>query len=306
MTNKKLKLLWKITALLLPVIICYAALYLKGFLPLLTNSISFDAKYYEIKRRQFKDVELVSIGSSMTLTNLSSEVIIDHTKLRYYNFSSWNLQISDIDNLIRNYVLQYNPRTVIICSSTPDFTSQGNLKLPDNFKLSHYYLPYFYLENFNSVLEVIKREKELNEDNKDNNRYASLKFDNYGGVPLYIKKGNLSSKLRNERIPFPTDFTGGQYLALKNLAAFLKSKCIKLIFVQTPIMRSYRYDSVIKLRLESHFTKCKTIVDAQGGYYLNFYDARVFADSLFVDNLHLSSFGAKIFTEQIVKNIKLK
>jgi hypothetical protein len=303
MENKKLLLFIKIFAFLLPVFICYAFLYGEGYLPLLTNSISFDAKYYAIKKQQVKEAALVSIGSSMTLDDINSSVIQDSIKLSYYNFASWGMQISDINHLLNNYILTFKPRYIIICSSTPDFQSSGNISLPTDFSVADKWLPYFYFKNFNSILQVVQRKKELDLDQKSITQYTSLQFDNNGGVALDIKNDPLW-KSRNERILTPLLFNEDQYKALGDVAAFLRTKHIKLFFIQAPVKLS-ALNTISGNSIDKHIARCKSILQKEGGNYLNYYANPLFADSLFADDFHLSGYGARLFTQQVVKNIRL-
>jgi hypothetical protein len=56
--------------------------------------------------------------------------------------------------------------------------------------------------------------------------------------------------------------------------------------------------------MDTHFARCRTIVEGRGGVYLNYYNPTIFTDSLFADQYHLQDKGSVIFTEKVVADVK--
>ena len=282
-----------------------------GYKPLLTNSISFDAKILYLEEKKVGQTDLMAIGSSITLNDLSSKVIKDSIAASYFNFSCWGLQINDTKRLLISYLPKYQPKYVIICSSLPDFTTGGNLESIENYLntgdyFKAHFKEYFYIKNYSSFLDIVTRKQEYSKhrySTKDD--YASLNFDEYGAALLDISPANRSSERWNETGGFPTNYTNQQYTELTSLSQLLKDNHVSLIFIQTPIRSAYINTSYCQQIVNTHFDRCKAIVEQHGGVYLNFHDTRVFAnDAMFVDQFHLSEAGAMLFTREVAGSLK--
>lgn len=276
-----------------------------GFLPLITDSIGFDAKLYEIQKGKIQNVELLSIGSSMTFNNLNSDVIKENFELSYYNAGIWGMQISHDRYLSNYYIEKFKPRYVIVCSSIPDFEKIDNFDPPAYFDLyiSDHFMDYFYFRNFNP--KALRKRNDMYVDfKKDNSDYTSLRFDSFGGVSLNMSKENISVARWNEEIKFPTRHTEFHYKELGRLADIFKEKNIEFIFIQTPIKESALKESSTKKAVSSHFIRSQLIVERHGGHYFNLHNPQIFTDSLFVDQFHLSEPGSRVFTKQVANTLK--
>jgi len=275
-----------------------------GYLPLLTNSTSFDAKIYAIQKQEVKPVEIMALGSSITLDDISSDVLTKNIPLSYYNFSAWGLEVNDINGIMAVYLPKYHPKYVIICSSIPDFRKPGNMEsygryLNSNDFIKNHFTEYFYIRNYNPLLEIINRKKEYGEFKK-----TVLNFDQYGGISR--EKFGADTVLSNwvKDFSFPTPYTKMQYDELKRLTSNLKKRHIQLFFIQAPIEQSYMQAINNPEAIYKHFNVCKDIIEKGGGVYFNYYLPGVFADSLFVDPFHLSGKGAHILTNYLANDMR--
>lgn len=309
MSKKVLALFFSIAATLMPVLILYMVLAAMGFQPLITNSISFDAKLQNFAERKDKHADLLAIGSSMTLNNVDSQVITDSLTQSYYNLASWGLQMDDIKRMLQYYVPIIKPKAVLIASSTRDFEAMGNETVTNYLNAPEYlktFKPYFYYENFNPLLSIAARKKELKEDYRMTDDYSSLIFDKNGGVLLNISPANIASGGRwNAKFPFPTKFTEHQYKVLDSLASYLNTQHVKLFFIQQPIRKAYQaYLNDPKI-LQHHFAVTEAIIKRNNGVYLNLIDMPEFADDkYFADQHHLMAAGAAIATKKAVGVMK--
>lgn len=302
---------FKVGAIVIPVVAIFVLLDLCGFTPLYTNSISFDAKIKYVKAKNVGQIDLMAIGSSVTLNDLSSGVIKDSLGVSYFNFSSWGLQMKDVNALTTSYIPKYQPKYVLVISSITDFANEDLSESINNYLNTDQYFKdhleaYFYIKNFNSIEEIMTRKKGLVEDMSiDTNYYNSLHYDEGGAVLLNIPKERILPRRWNDRLRFPTKYTPAQYAALDSLSAKLRSHDIKFIFVQAPIKAQYVDLPSAQKAVNDHITTCKGIVEKNGGTYLNFEGAKEFAnDSLFVDQFHLSARGAAVFTKELTHSLK--
>lgn len=309
--KKYLVFVGKVVAMIVPIFVLFIFFYRAGYHPLLTSSISFDAKLKFVKEHNVKQTDLLALGSSITLNSLSSAVIKDSLKMSYFNFASWGLQICDTKALAVNYIAVYKPKYLLVVSSIVDFDTNDELTVSINnyFNTSEYirnhFEEYFYVGNFNSILEIVRRKKELAQYVADTLGYTSLNFDEFGGVLFKIPRENISLKRWNAHAAFPTIYTNSNYQALQSLGEISKANHVLFIFVQAPIKQLYVSDSKTQQIVSNHISKCKSIVEKSNGVYLNFYGAKEFLnDSLFVDQYHLSSKGATILTQKLAHSLK--
>lgn len=291
--------------LTLLLLIVYFALFRAGYYPVMTNSPSLDAKLLDYRAHNFKNIDVLSIGSSINLNALdSSEIKLPDSSLTYYNFGAWGLQISDTLYLLKYLTNTNKPKCVIVVSSNPDFTQKSNVIFPkeSELQLINSYLPYFYYKS--SLLAVVYRNHLYKQYRTTKDDYSYLGFDQFGGVPLNIPTGKISKKRWNEKLDFPTVYTEYQYKHLQELAMYLKNKNITFIFAQSPLKKALVASADSNRVIQNHFNKCKTIIDENGGHYINLHNPSVFDDSLFVDQYHLSGVGSKNFTKLLSVNIR--
>jgi hypothetical protein len=309
MKNKYTRFLFNAAAVILPILILFEVLYRIGYKPLYTNSVSFDAKTTYLEEKNLGQTNLMIIGSSITLNDVSSKVVEDSLHISFFNFSAWGLQINDTKFLLDTYLPKYKPRYVLICSSLPDFTTTGNVESISNYintkdVIKKKFGEYFYIKNYNSLFDIYTRKKELQKNGISNDNYASLKFDDYGGVLLNIPKKNIWPGRWNETRHFPTKFTGSQYVALNELAALLQQRNIKLIFIQTPVRGAYINLPGALAVITSHTDTCKAIIEKHNGLYLNYVNTVLSNNNqMFVDQFHLSEQGADYFTKMFIHQL---
>ncbi len=282
----------------LPVFILFEILFRLGFAPIVTNSDLFDAKMQHIKKLHIKQVNLMAIGSSITLYELKSDLVTQNLDTSYYNFASWGIQINDILLMLHKFIPGHQPKYVIMCASLGEFMSPPNSTYANYLNTPTFIrdnLPeFFYLKNYNSIHQIIWR------------KYFEypINFDAWGGASLTVKPTDINREMRDAHDEFPTRHTQSNYNGLDSLAVWLKQQGIKFIFIQAPIKKSYANTDYYQQRINTHFDKCRSIIESRGGIYLNYYNTTIFTDSLFVDQYHLQNAGAIIFTKEIVADLK--
>jgi len=296
MKNQINKFLLKVLWFVLPVLVFFEVLFRLGFAPIVTDSTLFDIKMLTVQKRHIKNIKLLSMGSSINLYELDSKIMVQNFNMPYYNFASWSLQMADMKRLLTDLVKTNNPKYVIICSSFPDFISPPNNSYLNYINTNTFVkndLPeLFYFKNYYSIHQLVWRKFHT----------YKLVIDDWGGASLSAK--NINKNKWDEHDIFPTKYTRENYEALDSLSAFLNIENVKFIFVQVPIKKSYTNTDKSKQIIQSHFDKCKSIVESNNGIYLNYYNTAIFTDSLFIDQYHLHSAGAVILTKEIVSDLK--
>jgi len=290
--------MFKTLLFVMPVFVFFEVLFRLGFAPIVTNSTLFDIKMLSFQKRHIKNVELLAMGSSVGLYELDSKLIAQNFNMPFYNFSSWGLQITDTRLLLSSFVKKYHPKYVLLCSSIGEFVGPQNDTYLNFINANDFIkdkLPeLFYFTNYSSIHQLVYRKF---------NTYP-LALDNWGGASLSVKQKNINREKWNEHDIFPTKYTPANYIALDSLASLLKREHVKFVFIQVPIKKSYSNTDQSKQIIQVHFDKCKSIVEAHDGTYLNYYNTTVFTDSLFIDQYHLQAEGAVILTKEIVADLK--
>ena len=271
--------------------------------PHYSNSFSLNAKLFHIQKQSFDKLDILAIGSSMTLNNLNSEVIVDRFGNSYYNFSSWGQDMSMTRYFGKFYAEIYTPRLVIIVSSYGDFiksdinySSFSTTVFSSKVNVLNWWYAGFTNPRF--ALKDFKNNQHFFLDRK---QHESLVFDKYGGVPLNIPKDKINITRWNAELVCRTDES--QYEELEKLSKFLFDKNIKLVVVQVPI-RKCIIDEQKKKQMEEHRIKCEKILNAHSNIYIDYaLEEALSKEELFVDRAHLNEIGTIIFTEKLIHDI---
>jgi hypothetical protein len=292
------KFLFKTLLFALPVLLVFEVLFRLGYFPVITNSTLFDLKMIRLQKQHIKRVKVMSIGSSVSLYELNSDIILQNLHMSYYNFATWSLQISDMRVLLKSFVKDYQPRYVIIGSSIGDFISPSNETylnyINTDAHIRKNFPEVFYFKNYTSIHQIIRRKHTA----------FPVQLDSWGGALLTIKAKDINQEKWNEHNIFPTKYTTNQYHELDSLGIWLQEQHIKLIFVQVPIKASYANTPASKQILQHHFDQCRAIIEKHEGVYLSYYNPAVFTDSLFFDQYHLQAAGGVVLTRHLVSDLK--
>ena len=206
--------------------------------------------------------------------------------------------MADMNDMLKDYVDEYHPQYVMICSSFADFAGPQNESylnyLNTNSYIRNHFPEVFYFKKYTSIHQIIRRKFKT----------SPLLLDEWGGS--YIPEDS-KTKSRAHFVfhnLFPTKYTAINFNCLDTLSAFLQSRHVKLIFIQAPIRKDYAGAASQQQVVTTYFNKCSSIVEAHGGICLNYYDTHVFTDSLFIDQYHLKRAGSVVLTNEIVRDLK--
>lgn len=270
----------------------------------LTNSLSADAKLCYARKMKAEELDVIAIGSSMTLNNLNSAVLRKELpdKTRYFNYSAWGLTMEDSKILLDNLLQTSKPSSVIMFSNIVDFFD-GNESRYKGKDLRNYMdglawndvflaLKYGFPHNLESIKNYAGCQEAWD-------GYTSLCFDPYGGVPLEIYGENIN-KVRWDTVLSENNVKEKQYEELKNLCKLAKEEGIRFYFVQTPFRLHYLGENGAEY-MENHQRRCRQIVEESGQYYYNAAQSGKYDDSYFSDYIHLNKEGSELLTEEFAK-----
>ncbi|NQY10649.1 MAG: hypothetical protein HRT71_14210 [Flavobacteriales bacterium] len=277
--------------------------------PTVSKNLCFNTKAMFLKHHQLQsDVEILAIGSSMSLINLNSNSIKKHFKTdRFINTAAWGIGMLETYQLIEIYQKKYQPKTIIIASNIADFRKPStNI----NYTAFEQYLteglsPFNHLRA-NNFAQAIAEAQHYDWYKDDSTHYTSLNFDASGGVNYHKEGFNIDSARWNGS-GFKSDFMVGiQYVYLDSISRYCKEHSIKLIFAQTPIRNGLmlKLNQDEKQILNNHIDKVKSIVTAYKLAFINS-NNRTWPDSLFVDISHLNKEGSLLFTDYLAQQLNV-
>ena len=287
----------------------YVCLDVSGRLPPppFAKSISFDEKVVWLHNNAKPNIDLLALGSSMTLNNLSSEVLVaERPCWRFVNASSWGLKIRHVEKFFRLLDGVYKIKSLLICVAPVDFRKDGRPDEVPHRRLIEQYLrggsqAWAQLILFSGDYFVSNLQK-MDLFRNHNDHYQSLHFDLYGGVPLAVK--DFAIDQHRWRGGAQTEFDESNYQSLVELANYCRERRIGLYLWTTPVRQQAMGVSGENL-FSFHLARLQKLA-ADEGFVLVEADNQDFDDSMFVDMGHLNEKGARQFTATMLKLMKVK
>jgi hypothetical protein len=277
--------------------------------PNLTDSYSLNEKLRFLRNRP-KDAEVIALGSSMTLMNLNSAVVLKAMgNKKYLNAGSWGASMTDSYRLLKVLGKTYPLKTLIMSSNVIDFQHGvkhadyqviENYLHPEKYRPDHYYLHNLSMNYFINNYPYTRLVRTHPHD------YFYLKFDPYGAVQLEGENFNIT-KDRWELAFRGDDVPAAQYQYLDSISSYCRNHGIRLIFFQN----SYRLKKKLsfnKKRLKMISDHVKKVSGILARDHHNFVDAgdRDWDDKLFVDAIHLNREGTEQVSSYWFEQLKKK
>lgn len=269
----------------------------------LTASISFNEKALFVRGALHSRYDIVAAGSSMTLNNLSSDVLSeempDHPHV--LNIGAWNMKIADTRRWLEDVLRYAHPRSVIVVTGLMDFYSEdpwfnitdkeldiflSDSRLSRLFEFARNFSPEYYAVNWRDIRTMRLTRAD----------YHSLVFDSGGAVPLEVYYPHINPERWNE-LPKVGMLSEDQYAQLDLLAKELRGRGIDLVFVQAPLRHRALVADLVELN--KHWRRLDEILRQRGQRFIDLHDKLDFDDSYFADYSHLNAKGALVFTREL-------
>jgi hypothetical protein len=279
--------------------------------PNLSNSYSFNEKMEFINKNiKAKQIDVLALGSSMSLNNLHSKTIVSELKTEsYLNTASWGQNMEEDFAMLKLLDKLYQPKAVIITTNFIDFaksTKTFRYDLLEGYLYERKYPSlYYYLATFDlSYFAKQSKIAELVRQNPDT--YEYLGFDKYGGVNLTIAQSKFNARRWEGDSLNEKDASPVQYQFLDSISNYCVNNNIKLYFFQGPFRHGY-WSTITPQEADvvnRHIAK----VQAQLADKKNIAFVRTeieWPDSLFADFIHLNKEGAQRFTEYCLRHANM-
>jgi hypothetical protein len=273
----------------------------KDSVPPITNSFSFDAKLEELRNKRPGRLDVVLLGSSLTLNNVSSQAIdevLGPQRRTFHNMSAWGLTPTDMEALGYMYVERHQPQTVVICTSTEDFDGRSGLDMQARPILEAYMdgtWKGWYFMRFPLVARIKEWKENINVNSVQDSLYTSLMYDAHGGVALRMTPTSISKKRLDQPFHYSAKHEEEQYDALDRFSHWLKERGVRLVLVRTPVRRMYSSGPVAQAVFAEHARRCAELMRRDGHTFIDRMDLPM-EDAWFVDVNHLGAEGAYVFT----------
>jgi hypothetical protein len=273
--------------------------------PKLSKSISFNAKILNLKEMQLDaDIDVLAVGSSMSLNNIHTETVKKYFGKRYFNLSSWGQNIAENYYLIKIFTKQHKPKTIIISSSYMDFndTSKSiSYHLLDDYLLGNI-LPIF---KYFSLRYLYADSRDYSYMKNETKNYNSLMYDDCGGVNFEKKNFNITPKRWNGNNIKEYVVDSLQYNYLDSISLYCNSINVKLVFIQSPLRKGYysQLDKQTLNILHTHENKINQILTRRNQILIKT-ENELWGDDLFLDYTHFDKEGAKKYTQYFIDEYK--
>lgn len=266
-----------------------------------SNSISYNSNLQNlVHNTSLGDVQLLVVGSSLSLNDISGAMLEDSLKCKVYNLSSWGFRSDKILGFFSKVKLA-GCKTVVMGFNNIDFGINAGATY--DFGLSDSYLNGAgcdricgFIRTFN-FLEFNDAFLQRKSSAVRNDQYFALGFDRHGSVLL----DTPGFKIDAYRWGHTTD-TLGFGIFLKNVTALkdlLRSKNIRLWIAYLP----YRRD-VITPELRNHDDAVtQTLRNALADNFIDLHDVTVPKD-FYADVSHMFKPGAEFITSTIIDSIR--
>lgn len=277
--------------------------YNSQFVPLnhLSNSICYNGNFQNLAQNAaLKDEEFLVMGSSMSLNNVSGEMIGDSFHCKAYNLSSWGFRSDKLIDFFKTVPLP-SCKKVVVAFNNIDFGI--NYGAHYDFPLTNRYISggafdkwLAFVRTFN-FLEFDRTFVERKISMPRNDKYFALGYDRYGSILL----DTAHFKIDQYRYFSYTDTAGFDvfYHNVQLLKKQLDERGIRLYLVYLP----YRRDLLTTERKNQN-----DYVAAQMRTVLpdNFIDLHSvgFRKELYADAAHFFRQGAEALTSTIIDSLK--
>jgi hypothetical protein len=277
----------------------YVALY-AGYWPAprITANFALNEKLALARQHRAEGVDVLALGSSMTLNNLSSEGVMAHFgPVRYLNLGAWGMGAEELSVTGPALVERLRPDTVIVVTNLMDFKRAVMLSASDSAHAvryldsarplsaywHHWDAPYFL------------RQMEFDRTRfTDPTNYEYFAMDTHGGVTLDVPPHLMHAVRFHEEPPKATELDEQRYADLHRFARWLHERNIRLMVLASPYRDGLNTADVDAVQA-GHLERLRAMLLPLGHVVIDAH-AHPWPDALFVDASHFGPKGAADFT----------
>ena len=266
--------------------------------PRVKKNIDVNKKLAFARNTVPEKLDVLAVGSSMTLNNLNTEAVLDHYgKIAYLNAGAWGTGASEVRLLGSILAKKYHPKTVIVATNMMDFKKEENVLAEDSASIASYVNGsptwFSYLRHWNAPYYL--RQSESNKLRfTDPANYEYLGFDACGGATLVVPADRIDHGRFNAGPPKSELMDEERYLAFTDFAKNMRAMNIDLVVLESAYrdgLRTKENDA----QQAQHVERLRAMLVPLGHTLIDA-NERHWPDSLYVDGSHFGKAGSKEFT----------
>lgn len=269
---------------------------------LVSNSVSYNLKagFIQQQPERLNKAEIIVVGSSMSLNNISAKMLQDSLHVPAINLSSWGLNIANYE-----HSPIWDRHKVFLCNiGMPDFEPLGVETKDDfSFNTSRVREIFNLATDFNTLMATIKQGKEVMAI-RDNRDYKSCNFDECGSVLFSDSAFNYDSARWNgdDYLRFAVDSAKLiDYVRQVKKITTTHQGYARIIISFSPgrgVFYSQKRSAMVAYLGRMVRESCPQVV------FVNLYD-RHYPDSTYADDSHFNVIGAKRYTAELVDSMSV-
>ncbi|MFZ1332344.1 MAG: hypothetical protein WAR83_09145 [Flavobacteriales bacterium] len=266
--------------------------------PRITPNIAVNEKLAFARTNLPEKLDVLAVGSSMTLNNLNTEAVLAHYgDIAYLNAGAWGTGASEVQLLGSILARKYQPKTVIVATNMMDFKKEENVLAEDSASiatyvngastwcsyLAHWDAPYYLRQSESNKLRFT-----------DPANYEYLGFDACGGATLVVPAERIDQGRFNAGPPKSELMDEVRYNAFTDFAKDLRALNIDLVVLEGAYRDGLRTPENDQQHA-AHVARLRAMLQPLG-HTLTDANQRHWDDALYVDGSHLGQEGSKAFT----------
>lgn len=262
--------------------------------PMVTNNIALNAQLEAFRTRADEQVDVLAIGSSNALNNLSSEAVLEHFgPVTYRNTGAWGLDLHRLADLAPVLVDRSRPKVVLLPCNLMDLDGSAHVLDMDSAEVAraldqeHGWVNYLTHWNAPWYLRQVRLQRIRL---RDPGNYEYLGFDAHGAAPLEVPPDRIEPLRNAQRPPRQAELDTASYGSLRELARMLRGQGTDLFVLALPYREGVMDDGAERT-MQAHVERMREVVGPYGHRVLDATDRR-WPDSLFADAGHLNKPGA--------------
>ena len=275
--------------------------------PRVTDNIAVNEKLAFASDHFAEGVDVLAIGSSMTLNNLNSAAVMAHFgNVRYLNAGAWGIGASELEVIGPLLVQRFNPETVIVSTNLMDFADAANILKGDSTSMARFFQEpglLSYLRHWDAPYYL--REMETNRIRyNDAGNYEYLGYDAHGGATLHIPKERIHKERFDRSPPTAMELSPERYAAFAHFAQDLHQRGIQLVVLESAYRNGIRNAGNDALQ-KAHVERLRALIQPIGGIVMDA-NQRRWDDSLYVDSSHFGPVGSEEYTAYCLAQLGAK
>jgi hypothetical protein len=272
--------------------------------PRLTNNIAVNEQLDRLAHLGPDRVEVLALGSSMTLNNLASAEAVAYFGAAYQNAGAWGIGAAELPLYAAPLIDHFKPAEVVVMTNLMDLVQGSPFSPADAVHVARHLAdgpgPLAYLRHWNAPYYLVQmRTNRIRFTDPGN--YEHLGYDAHGGSTLVVPDERID-RGRYSATPTRWDAVDSSRIAaFADFADQLHARGVRLTVLVSPYREGLR-TSAVDMDAQLYVAWLRSVLHRPGQRLVNGYEVR-WADSLYCDASHFDHDGARAFTQWCMQRL---